>query len=307
MSWLSANPSSNISTAVSKFNFSTPGGVSDIAKYGADFINTNSLIGKIAFLFMILILFVILLRFGIMLIGSVVSPSGKVVLIDGMAEATETQHIHQNPNVKGARPIIRSVDEDKGIEFTWSTWLFIDGKDEPGADTYRHIFHKGEGTLNSQNMCVSNNGPGMYLKYDPGTTNTNSGIDLHVRISTFADKAESIQVKSMPVGKWVSVILTCDGTSANVYVNGVLARRHKLSGVPKQNYGDIYVALRNGFRGKISDLRYYNYELSNFMINYTYMMGPNRRVVGKMLGDNSSGYMSSRWFFSGTEDATNPM
>ena len=69
MSWLSANPSSNISTAVSKFNFSTPGGVSDIAKYGADFINTNSLIGKIAFLFMILILFVILLRFGIMLIG----------------------------------------------------------------------------------------------------------------------------------------------------------------------------------------------------------------------------------------------
>ena len=100
--------------------------------------------------------------------------------------------------------------------------------------------------------------------------------------------------------------MTCRGRVVNVYINGTLAQRKELLGVPKQNYDDIHVAMNGGFNGNISDLRYYDEELSNFMINYLVMLGPNKKVIGKMIGDSKTSYMSSKWFFGETEDAYNP-
>ena len=48
----------------------------------------------------------------------------------------------------------------------------------------------------------------------------------------------------------------------DVYINGSIIKSHHLHGVPKQNYGDVYIAPNGGFAGYISNLWYYNYALS---------------------------------------------
>lgn len=282
---------------------------------GREFMQTNTIIGKVAFLLMVVLVFIILLRLGLMVLSWAISPKGNVVVLPGMIDATEFQHISVDPTVKGSIPINRSVDEDKGLEFTWSTWIFV--KDPVERDP-KHIFNKGSDMSGSHNgFAEPNNAPGMYLTYDKTSTmigddndgatgGLNNSMTLTIRMNSFVDKNEEIKIPYLPSRKWVSIIMTCHGRIVNVYINGTLAQRRELRGVPKQNYGDIYIANNGGFPGNISDLRYYDYELSNFMINYLILMGPNKKVIGKMIGDKNSSYLSSKWFFSGNEDAYNP-
>jgi hypothetical protein len=284
---------------------------------GRDFMQTNTIIGKVAFLLMVVLVFIILLRLGLMLLSWAISPKGSVVILPGMIDATEFNHISVDPTVKGSIPINRSVDEDKGLEFTWSTWIFV--KDPTESTVAKHIFNKGSDMSNGTDSGIAepNNAPGMYLTYDTtstisdvgsngGTGGLNNSMTLTIRMNSFVDKNEEIKIPYLPSRKWVSIIMTCYGRIVNVYINGTLAQRRELRGVPKQNYGDIYVANNGGFGGNISDLRYYDYELSNFMINYLVLMGPNKKVIGKMIGDKNSSYLSSKWFFSGNEDAYYP-
>lgn len=280
---------------------------------GREFMQTNTIIGKVAFLLMVVLVFIILLRIGLMILSWTLSPKGSVVILPGMIDAQELQHISVDPTVKGSIPISRSVDEDKGLEFTWSTWVFV--KEPTSASgAPQHIFNKGSdmsGAING--YAEPNNAPGMYLTYNkdgsvPGEDDVglNHSLTLKIKMNSFVNKNEEINIPYFPSRKWASIIMTCNGRVVNVYINGTLAQRKELMGVPKQNYGDIYVANGGGFPGNISDLRYYDHELSNFMINYLVMMGPNKKVIGKMMGDKNSSYLSSKWFFSGNEDAYNP-
>ena len=289
-----------------KMNWPNLGQSDDIAGAGRQFVQTNTVIGKVAFLLLVVLIFIVLLRIGLTLLSWALSPKRDVVILPGMVDATETQHISVDPTVKGSIPIQRSVDEDKGLEFTWSTWVFV--KEPTTSNQPFHIFNKGSGVM-SGGYAEPNNAPGMYLEYnsgDEGNGTKNGSMTLKVKMNTYASKDEAIDIPYFPTRKWVSIIMTCNGRVINVYINGTLAQRKELKGVPKQNYGDIYVAMNGGFNGNISDLRYYDQELSNFMINYLVLMGPNKKVIGKMIGDSGTSYMSSKWFFSGNEDAYNP-
>jgi len=283
--------------------------VAGMTTANTEFIRSNSIIAKISFFLLVVLLFVVALRLGMVMLAKLLTPTGDVKLIDGMHDASQLLTIYQNPSIKGSKPIIRSVDEDKGIEFTWSTWLFIKN-DAIGTDgKYHHVFHKGNNSVEPNGMSQPNNGPGMYLHYNKKGSDgesVNNSIDLTIAMNTFNNKNEAIAVKNVPVGKWFSVIFTCDGNHVNVHINGVLATRHRLSGVPKQNYGDIYVGLNGGFNGNVSDLRYYNYEVSNFQVNYITSQGPNRKAVGKFMSDKDTTYLSSKWFFAGNRDGYNP-
>jgi hypothetical protein len=277
---------------------------------GREFMQTNTVIGKVAFLLLVVLVFIILLRLGLMFLSWVISPKGSVVILPGMIDAQELQHISVDPTVKGSIPINRSVNEDKGLEFTWSTWVFVK---EPvsASGMAQHIFNKGSDMSGSiDGFADPNNAPGMYLTYDKTAVTDSGGLNhsltLTILMNSFIDKNEKIVIPYFPSRKWVSIIMTCNGRVINVFINGTLAQRRELKGVPKQNYGDIYVANNGGFPGNISDLRYYDHELSNFMINYLVLMGPNKKVIGKMMGEKNSSYLSSKWFFSGNEDSYNP-
>lgn len=53
---------------------------------------------------------------------------------------------------------------------------------------------------------------------------------------------ETISVPNIPLNLWTHVVFRCINHKVDVYVNGRIKKRTVLSGIPRQNYGDIYVA-----------------------------------------------------------------
>ena len=83
----------------------------------------------------------------------------------------------------------------------------------------------------------------------------------------------------------------------------MITKSHHLHGVPRQNYGDVYIAPNGGFSGYISNLWYYNYALGTTEIAKISSKGPNTNMIGTDSIDiNKSDYLSLRWFFYGSDN-----
>ena len=265
----------------------------------SDFLESNSLVAKFAFLILALILFVVALRLGSALLSWLFTPSTSPILINGMIIATQMMVIPQDPKISGAIPILRSVNNTDGLEFTWSVWIFVDNASYKEHD-YKHIFHKGNDGINVINqptgMNNPNNGPGLYI-----TPNSNN---LAVVMSTFEDVKEEVIVKDLPLHKWVNVIIRVSNQNQlDVFINGVLAKRHLLKSVPKQNYGDVFASMNGGFSGYTSALRYFSSALGTSEIQYIVDQGPNEKLLnGTNMEKSKPQYLSSRWYFSRSED-----
>lgn len=272
----------------------------------ADFMNSNSLVAKISFLLLVIFVFVIVLQFCISIMGSFFGPTDSPHLIDGMVDAKQMIVITQDPNISGSKTVGRSVNAKDGIEFTWSVWLFIDDLTY-GSGKYRHIFHKGNDTIDSNGLNAPNNAPGLYI-----SPNTNQ---LAVMMNTFTNDTttdntgivEEIDIPDIPLNKWVNVIIRCKNTTIDIYVNGIVTKSTTLFGVPKQNYGNVYVAMNGGFSGYISNLWYYNYALGTMAIQNLVKKGPNIKMTGSnAMTMKNPNYLSMRWYFYGNNDGYNP-
>jgi hypothetical protein len=243
-------------------------------------------------------LFVVLLHLGISLMGWLLTPSKSPKLINGMIDAKNMIVFPQDPNSKNAVPINRSVNAVNGVEFTWSVWVFIDNLQYLSGQ-YRHIFHKGNDQLTNTGLNFPNNAPGLYI-----SPNTNA---LVVIMNTFNDINQEIVIPNIPLNKWMNVIIRCQNDNLNIYINGTITKSIKLKGVPKQNYGDVFVAMNGGFDGYISNLWYYNHALGTTAISNLVNSGPNLKMYGSNSFTNKmSKYLSLRWYFYGTEDSYNP-
>ena len=267
--------------------------------YGTkEFLQSNSIIAKVSFLFLVLFLFMILLRLGMSFVGWLLSSSNSPKLIDGMVDAKQMIIFPQDPSVNNAATIYRSVNATDGIEFTWSVWIFIDDLQYLSGQ-YRHIFHKGNSQLDSNGKNFPNNAPGLYI-----APHTNS---LVVIMNSYHEINEEITIPNIPLNKWVNVIIRCQNNKINVYINGTITRSIELAGVPKQNYGDVYCFSNGGFSGYASNLWYYNYALGTAAINNLVNSGPNTKIVGSSsLSQPFSKYLSLRWYFYGEGDGYNP-
>jgi hypothetical protein len=217
-----------------------------------------------------------------------------------MIDASQMVIFPQDPSNNGAVTIYRSVNASDGVEFTWSVWLFINDIYNGGVEgQYRHVFHKGNSDLKNTGVNFPNNAPGLYIA--PNTNN------LVVMMSTFNNMSEEIVVPDIPINKWVNVIIRCQNTTLDIYVNGTIIRSLELNGVPKQNYGDVYVAMNGGFNGYISNLWYYNYALGAAAIQNLAVKGPNTKMVGSNgMNLKNADYLSLRWYFDGSNDSFNP-
>lgn len=261
------------------------------------FLDSNSYVAKAAFLILVVIVFVYVLRLSIGLVAWFFSPNSSPYLVNGLIDGNVGNLvIPQNPSESNAVPVIRSVNDDVGIGATWSVWLFIKQNNLPAPPNLRHVFNKGSATPNKDGSGVMfpNNGPGLYLNYDDSST-----MSLKVVMSTFDDPNTSVVVGNIPVNKWFNVIIRVENTVLDVFINGDLAQRLPLNSVPFQNYGDVNVAINNGFNGNLSSLRYFNTALGTRAIQNIISDGPNLTVLGSSGGAPSTmDYLSMRWFFS---------
>ena len=262
------------------------------------FLESNSLVAKFAFLLLVVFLFVVLLRFGITLISYIFKPSSSPHLINGMVDGKQLIVFPQDPSNNGAVTIYRSVNEGEGIEFTWSLWIFVNNLQYKEGQ-YKHIFHKGNSNLEENGLNFPNNAPGLYL-----APNTNA---LIVMMNTYNEINKEILIPDIPINKWFNVIIRCKNTTLDIYANGTIVRSINLVGVPKQNYGDVYVGMNGGFDGNVSNLWYYNYALGTAAIQKLVSDGPNTTMIGNNgMNDKNRNYLSLRWFFYGAGDMFNP-
>ena len=272
--------------------FETTFGNNRVVDGTRDFLESNTLVAKAAFLFIVVFVFMFLLRIGTGIISSMLSPSESPVLVTGMKDAKKPLVIPQNPAVAHSIPIKRSVDEQHGIEFSYSLWMFIDDLVYKQGQ-YKHVFHKGNDDFvmdgDQKGMNQPNNAPGVYLdKY------TNH---LIIMMNTYKNINEKVVVKDIPLNKWIHLVLRIEGKNLDVYINGTIVHRHRFTSVPKQNYGDFYVNMNGGYSGYLSRLQYFDYGLSIREIQNQLASGADRTMDDSAMKVKPP-YFSLRWYFN---------
>lgn len=269
----------------------------NVVSGSTDFLESNSWVAKLAFLLMVIIGFVILFRLMISFVTWIFSPSGKVILVNGLQNGSVASTISQDPENKASITILRSENEKDGIEFTWSVWLYLNGFQN--GSSYHHVFNKGNVSTSTPNnypgTSTPNNAPGLYI---------NPNYDgFRVIMNSFNNPyQEVIEVTDLPMSKWINIVIRIQDKNCDIYVNGQLVKRRIMTDVVKQNYDDVHVSLNGGFSGYLSNLTYFNRSISITQIQDIISMGPNLKPISKALDltESKPRYLSNRWYFNQT-------
>lgn len=304
---ISAPDTQGIRDTISNATAGITSGITDtLGKFGSDaevgtsatgeFLSSNSIIAKFVFLIFAVIIFMFLANLGIRLLGYFMEPSRSPYLIKGTAPGNSNIVIKQDPSNSDAVPIYRSNNRNKGIEFTWSVWMFIDDIKTGaamGTPEFSHVFSKGNSMFGANGVATVNNAPGVYLS---NSTNT-----LRVYMDTVKDNNHYMEITNVPLRKWFHLAIRMQNTVMDVYMNGVMSGRKVFNEVPKQNYEDVLVGHNGGFAGTLSNLVYYDRAVNVFELNNTVMFGPNLTQSSRVADTSGTGYysyLSNLWYYS---------
>lgn len=283
--------------------------VSKITSMTKEFMEANSAISKFVAVVLSILLFYILFNIGVAFLNRYFMPSNNPRVIDGLIDSNTQMIVSSNPNVLNSAPILRSVNESQGLEFTWDVWFFIkDVENLIKNKNYSLLFSKGVASQggNSRQLLTSTNDllnvcPGAYISYQG---DTQGQAQLTVAMNTYTDPEigntgiETVMIQDIPLNKWVHLAIRVQSKSVDIYINGVLTQRHNLQTLPKQNYYDTYVGDPQGFNGFISSLNYYNHALNYDEIQADYVKGPNMTMKGTNTKINYKDYLAMNWYYN---------
>lgn len=180
----------------------------------------------------------------------------------------------------------KSVDGSYGIEFSYAGWHYIktlnSSSDSVATSSMRHIYHKGASQINPSGNASSGTigpvqAPGVWID-----SNTNT---LRVLMNTFpeqtgsklADNQESVfdeaNVDNVPMRTWFHLAIVCINKNIDIFINGRLKLRKTLNGIPRLNYGDLYVG-GDSYNGYMSNLYYFSHALQIFELDRLMAEGP---------------------------------
>jgi len=163
------------------------------------------------------------------------------LLLDGIKNGKHALVISQDPANPAYIPMPKS--DDKGsLEFTYDFWILIDSYEYKKGE-WKHVFHKGNSS------SYPNRAPGVWLHPD-----TNA---MRIYMNTQDNVLEYVDVDNLPLRKWIHVSLILHDMDMDVFINGYLKKRQKLTSVPKLNNGDFWVNMFGGFEGYLARIRYY--------------------------------------------------
>ena len=266
-----------------------------------EFMEANSAISKFVAVVLSIILFYMLFNIGTYFLSQFFMPLTSAKVVNGLSPSNNELIISSDPTVKKSVPILRSVNQDQGLEFTWDVWFFI--SDISTITTKSCIFSKGQVNKKATNassllgVC-----PGMFIEKSMNALN-NSQVVLNVALSTRVVPAlnnppvEEIKIEGIPVNKWVHCAVRVQNVSVDIYINGVMTKRKNLQGLPNQNYGNTFIGDKLGFKGYISSLNYYAYALNFDQIQSDYAAGPNMKLIGQDTKINYTDYLAMNWYY----------
>jgi len=285
---------SSVSNSFNDFSNQATAGVGA----STQFLQSNTIVAKFVFIILVIIGFLVLLNLGVILLSYFLSPSDSPFIVKGMISGNNGLTFPQDPTKGNIRKIIKlSNNERTGLEFSWSVWIYIADLGS-NSSKYQMVFNKGDLNFGTNNITTVNNGPGLYISPNTGST---AKIQVIMNTSKTNDSNNTLVVDSIPIRKWVNVVIRLENTMLDVYINGTISGRLNLPLVPKQNYNDINVCQNNGFNGNLSDLRYFNHALSVIEINNIVYWGPNTSASADGNNNSTSGgfnYLSSLWYYN---------
>jgi hypothetical protein len=180
------------------------------------------------------------------------------MLLDGMKNGKHALVISQDPANPSYIPMPNS-DNRPGLELTYDFWMLIDSYEYKKGE-WKHVFHKGNSS------SYPNRAPGVWLHPD-----TNA---MRVYMNTQDNILEYIDVDNLPLRKWIHVSLILHDMDLDVFINGYLKKRQKLTSIPKLNNGDFWVNMFGGFDGYLARIRYYARAISVDEIAANVRAGP---------------------------------
>jgi len=221
------------------------------------------------------------------------------------------------PNIKDATVskkipsymIHQPTDSQYGSEYTYTFWLFINDTNFSSLSSrascsanssplLKHIFHKGSGDFYSNKDSNNNSSYHYPILQSPGVWLYPDTNKLGINFNTYNNIVETCDIGNIPLNMWVNITIILIGNSVDVYVNGNLKKRQKLEGVPKLNYGDLYINNWNGFLGYLSKLRYFNYAIQPYMLDEIYKMGPGTNFDSNTSLSQASAELSPNYWMS---------
>lgn len=289
-----------------------------------EFMESNSLVAKFAFILMVFIVFSVAVKLAIIGLSYLMLPTMSPYVLNGTANTEDmAMNISQDPAQKDSVFIARSMNEDGGLEYTWSAWFFVNQVPlEKGK--WSRIFSKGgEGTKSTTDgIYYPNNAPGMYIRFsnDINATNpdrTDAGVNVSlmavVDVSGKGDNGgdkkkenlhEQLITTDIPMKNWVNAVIRVTNNVIDLYINGRLAQRRKTPGIPLQNYGKVNIGedkAKHRFSGYISTIQYFNYSIGSNKIKSIVDEGPIMKMITSAGGDtnatkNVGSYLSNHWY-----------
>ena len=287
-----------------------------------EFMDSNSLVAKFAFILMVFIVFSAAVKLAIIGLSYLMLPTMSPYVLDGTANTEDmAMSVSQDPAQKDSVFIARSMNEDGGLEYTWSAWFFVNQVPlEKGK--WSRIFSKGgEGTKStSDGIYYPNNAPGMYIRFsndinatNPDRTDAGTNVSL-MAVVDVTGKTDSTDKKKnlheqlittdIPMKNWVNAVVRVTNNVIDLYINGRLAQRRKTAGIPLQNYGKVNIGeskAKDRFSGYISTIQYFNYSIGANKIKSIVDEGPNMKMITSAGGDTSAtknvgSYLSNHWY-----------
>lgn len=226
------------------------------------------------------ILVVVVIALAIIIVMNIVKKYKEITnsspwLLKGTKTAQQAMIVPQDPDDYNSILIQRSKE---GLDFTYSSWIYISNLSDD--NTWKHVFHKGS-PQRTPLFC-----PGVWLS---GNKNT-----MRVKVNTFKEMDESLDVTNLPLRKWFHVAIYVSQNSLDVWINGNMVQSKKLESPPKQNQGNFYIANNGGFNGFISNIQYFSYKLPYYKLENIIKIGPN---TGSCIDSGESPpYFNNEWW-----------
>ncbi len=189
-----------------------------------------------------------------------------------------TMQMNQTVRIDGST-LPQSVDQRYGMEFSYSNWLFINDLNSSNSEgSVAHVYHKGTPSINPNGDVDDLVRGEIGAVQAPGVWLDRRQNKLYILINTFpvgSEKSvfEMCTVENVPMKTWFHLAVVCINKNVDVFINGRLKKRQALKGLPRLNYGNLYVG-GNSYDGYLSNMYYFAHALQIFELDRLVAEGP---------------------------------
>ena len=225
--------------------------------------------------------------------------------------------IRQDPNNPRSTLLPLSENQLTGIEFSYSTFLYVADDTDDGNAGWKTVFYKGYERGPFPAMS-----PGVFIS---SANRQNSSPTLRVVMNSYDKWFNTVDVNQLPFNKWFHLAIVLRNNALEVYINGNLANKKKFNGtLPYQNYGPLVLfsnyrstptefsnvnnptdtlkgippgedmTINGKFAGYISNLFYFSYAMSYSEIQAMLNLGPSSKFEDSAM--DKPPYLIDSWW-----------